>query len=66
MLKRSGNTAIAGKQTHLIITALMLIVGFTSGQEPIDRSTLVWKDGKPYAPASDKPYSGEAVIYYEN
>jgi hypothetical protein len=48
------------KKTLLIITALMLVVGFTSGQEPIDESTLVWKDGLKYAPGSDKPYSGVA------
>ena len=54
------------KQTLLIITALMLVVGFTSGQEPIDGSTLVSKDSLQYAPGSDKPYSGEAVWYHEN
>ena len=51
------------KHTLLIITALMLVVGFTSGQEPIDGSTLVWKNGKPY---SLSPYSGVAVEYYDN
>ena len=50
------------KQSLLIITALMLVVGFTSGQEPIDGSTLVRKDGLFYAPDSDKPYSGGAVF----
>jgi antitoxin component YwqK of YwqJK toxin-antitoxin module len=67
------------KQTLLIITALMLVFGCGSSEkepekdtsssqarEPIDGSTLVWKDGKPYAPASDKPYSGVAVRYHEN
>ena len=54
------------KQTLLIITVLMLFAGFTSGQEPIDGSTLVSKDSLQYAPGSDKPYSGEAVWYYEN
>ena len=51
------------KQTLLIITAVMLVVGFTSGQEPIDGSTLVYKDDLMYAPGSDKPYSGVAVWY---
>ena len=54
------------KQTLLIITALMLVVGFSPGQEPIDESTLVSKDGLYYAPGSDKPYSGESVLYYES
>ena len=54
------------RKTLLIITALMLVVGFTSGQEPIDGSTLVSKDSLQYAPGSDKPYSGEAVWYYED
>ena len=60
------------KQTLIIITALMLIVGFTSGQEPIDGNTLVVKDEDgdgiylKYAPDSDKPYSGVAVEYYDN
>jgi len=44
----------------------MLVVGFTSGQEPIDGSTLVRKDFLQYAPDSDKPYSGVTVEYYEN
>ena len=47
------------KQTLLIITALMLIVGCSS--DPIDGSNLVYKDGLMYA-----PYSGEAVWYYDN
>ena len=33
MLKKSGNPAIAGKQTLLIITALMLVVGCSSDKE---------------------------------
>jgi antitoxin component YwqK of YwqJK toxin-antitoxin module len=52
--------------TALIITALMLVVGFSSGQEPIDGSTLIYKDGLFYAPDSDEPYSGEVVSHYEN
>ena len=60
--------------TALIITALILVVGCSSdketpssqAREPIDGSTLVWKDGLYYAPDSDKPYSGAAVEYYEN
>ena len=54
------------KHTLLIITVLMLFAGFTSGQEPIDGSTLVEKDSLMYAPDSDKPYSGEVVSYYSN
>ena len=60
--------------TALIITALMLFVGCSSdketpssqAREPIDGSTLVWKDGLYYAPDSDKLYSGESVWYYED
>jgi len=33
------------KQTHFIITALMLFVGFSLGQEPIDEETLIY-DGE--------------------
>ncbi|MDP6433753.1 MAG: hypothetical protein QGI15_05520, partial [Candidatus Scalindua sp.] len=33
------------KQTLLIITALMLVVGFSSGQEPIDEGTFIY-DGE--------------------
>jgi hypothetical protein len=33
MLKKSGNPAIAGKQTLLIISALMLVVGCSSDKE---------------------------------
>ena len=47
------------KQTLLIITALMLIVGCSA--DPIDGSTLIEKGGLMYA-----PYSGEAVWYYDN
>ena len=62
------------KHTLLIITALMLIVGCSSdketpssqAREPIDSSALVWKGNKPYAPDSDKPFSGEVVRYYGN
>ena len=49
------------KHTLLIITALMLVVGCSS--DPIDGSTLVYKDDLMYAPGSDKPYSGVAVWY---
>ena len=63
------------KQTLLIITALMLVVGCSLKMipvieepvtKPIDGSILVWRDGGLYAPDSDKPYSGEAVWYYDN
>ena len=52
------------KQTLLIITALMLIVGCSS--DPIDGSTLVRKDGLYYASDANEPYSGVAVWYHEN
>ena len=52
------------KQTLLIITALMLVVGCSS--DPIDGSTLVFKDRLVYAPGSEVPYSGEVVSHYEN
>ena len=57
------------KQTHLIITALiitvlMLVVGCS---KTIDGNTLIRSTGDlMYAPGSDKPYSGEAVWYYDN
>ena len=56
------------KHTLLIITALMLTVGYSqeTDAKPIDGSTLVWKDGLYYAPDSDKLYSGESVWYYED
>ena len=52
------------KRLLLIVLPLLLIVGCSS--DPIDGSTLIGKDGLKYAPASDKPYSGVAVEYYEN
>ena len=56
------------KHTLLIITALMLTIGYSqeTDAKPIDGSTLVWKDGLMYIPDSDKPYSGVAVRYYGN
>jgi len=56
------------RKTLLIITALMLTIGYSqeTDAKPIDASTLVLKDDLQYAPDSDKPYSGEAVMYYEN
>ncbi len=50
------------KQTLLIITALMLVVGCSSDPG----STLVSKNGLMYAPGSDKPYSGLHTLWYEN
>ena len=38
----------------------------SKAREPIDGSTLVYKDGLFCAPDSDKPYSGVAVEYYGN
>jgi antitoxin component YwqK of YwqJK toxin-antitoxin module len=55
------------KHTLLIITALMLVVGCSSDKEPIDGNTLITSTGGlMYAPGSDKPYSGEAVWYYDD
>ncbi len=56
------------KHTLLIITALMLTVGYSqeTDAKPIDGSTLVWKDGLYYASDSEEPYNGEAVWYYDN
>jgi len=52
------------KHTLLIITSLMLIVGCS---KTIDGNTLIRSTGDlMYAPGSDKPYSGEAVWYYDN
>ena len=50
--------------TALIITKVMLIVGCS---KTIDGNTLIRSTGDlMYAPGSDKPYSGEAVWYYDN
>ena len=50
--------------TSLIITTVMLIVGCS---KTIDGNTLIRSTGDlMYAPGSDKPYSGEAVWYYDN
>ena len=56
------------KQTLLIITALLLTIGYSqeTDAKPIDGSTLVWKDGLYYASDSEEPYNGEAVSHYEN
>ena len=52
------------KKALLIITALMLVVGCS---KTIDGNTLIRSTGDlMYAPGSDKPYSGEAVWYYDN
>jgi antitoxin component YwqK of YwqJK toxin-antitoxin module len=68
------------KQTLLIITALMLVVGCSSDKEepssqtrePIDANKLGGKDVDGdgiylwHAPDSDKPYSGVGVEYYDD
>ena len=51
------------KQTLLIITALMLIVGCS---KTIDVDKLVERGGLLYEVNSDKPFSGEGVSYYSN
>ena len=39
----------------------------SQAREPIDRNTLITSiSGLQYAPGSDKPYSGESVLYYES
>jgi|TARA_Y100000294_G_scaffold89576_1_gene83538 uncharacterized protein YxeA len=48
------------KQTLLIITALMLVVGCSG---PVNENTLIEKSGLMYLPNSDKPYSGEAFTF---
>ena len=63
------------KQTLLIITALMLIVGCGSSEkepekkpekEPINyETTLVEKDGVFYTKDTNKPYSGKVFSLYE-
>ena len=51
------------KQTLLIITALMLIVGCS---KTIDVDKLVERGGLLYEVNSDKPYSGPVFSLYEN
>ena len=51
------------KQTLLIITALMLVVGCS---EPINIDELVERDGIWHSKDTNKPYSGKAVKYLEN
>ena len=59
------------KQTLLIITALMLVVGCGSSEkepekEPINyETTLVEKDGVFYTKDTNKPYSGKVFGLYE-
>mgnify|MGYP001299537663 CR=1 FL=1 len=52
------------KHTLLIITALMLMLGCSS--EPIDVDKLVERGGLLYEVNSDKPFSGEVVLYHAN
>ena len=56
------------KHTLLIITALMLTIGYSqeTNIKPIDGNTLIIKVCLMYTSDSDKPYSGEAVWYYSN
>ena len=48
------------KKTLLIILPLLLILGCS---KPVDRSTLINKDGLMYLPDSDSPYSGEVFLF---
>ena len=63
------------KKILLIVLSLFLIVGCSSdkdtsssqARELIDGSTLEnGKDGRLYAPGSDKPYSGDAVWHFNS
>lgn len=49
------------KQTHLIITVLMLIVGCS---KPIDDETLIEEGGLKYHPETMELYSGDVFKYY--
>ena len=51
------------KQTLLITTALMLVVGCS---EPINMVDLVARDGVVYTKDTNKPYSGPVFSLYEN
>ena len=48
------------KQTLLIITVLMLIVGCS---KPIDEASLIDKDGTKYHPETKESYTGKAIEY---
>ena len=52
------------KQTLLIFTALMLVVGFS--KEPINGNELVEKDGVMYTKGTNIPYSGDVFGLYKN
>ena len=57
------------KQTLLIITALMLVVGCSKEpeKEPINyETTLIERDGVHYTKDTNKPYSGPVFSLYEN
>ena len=49
------------KRLSLIVLPLLLIVGCS---KPIDKSTLITKDGVMFSPDSDKPYNGRVFINY--
>ena len=50
------------KQTLLIITALMLIVGCS---KPINEDSLIDRNGVKYQQDSQKPYSGKVFRLYD-
>ena len=54
------------KQTLLIITALMLIVGCGSDSIKLDINNLIDRGGLMYAPNDDKPFTGIVFDFYEN
>ena len=54
------------KQTLLIITALMLIVGCGSDSIKLDINNLIDRGGVMYAPNDDKPFTGIVFDFYEN
>ena len=50
------------KQTLLIITALMLVVGCS---KPINEDSLIDRNGVKYQQDSQKPYSGKVFRLYD-
>ena len=52
------------KRLLLIVLPLLLIVGCS--QKPVDKTTLIEKDGVMYLPNSDKPYTGKVNSFYES
>jgi len=51
------------KQTLLIITALMLVVGCGSDSIKLDINNHIDRGGLKYAPNDDEPYTGSGYWY---